>query len=362
MQYQVCWFLEFLGPLPQWRWPNPVMLCDIEEEELGFPDIDVNKACWGSLFEPYFFFESYKIHLQVDIIAADADDLRSWKGWVESRFRQLTLMNVILLGNCSAIPVHMTCLIHLGKGLIVHFLWVWKGRNHFDIRATVDEFRNSINMYSYWKPGMDIYVSHVRKNCFQLLFFHKDISVFDYQDVSGEPGKQRSLSPCGASVSPDSVHHNSRSPLPECDVTPVVDRGSPPRMVSGYVSTNKNVVLDHDAKYFGLANSSSTVSVAEKSDIPSTSTCSAVSTLTSNEVFRDLDSKPKANQLYEGLDLFGILFYEHSTEVFKVNTLSVIGVVFQNFFLRCMQVSVSLVELFEVPDRFIELIELVACP
>lgn len=44
------------------------------------------------MFEPYSFFESYKNYLQVDIIAADADDLRAWKGWVESRLRQLTLM------------------------------------------------------------------------------------------------------------------------------------------------------------------------------------------------------------------------------------------------------------------------------
>jgi len=34
---------------------------------------------------------AYKNYLQVDIVAADADDLLAWKGWVESRFRQLTL-------------------------------------------------------------------------------------------------------------------------------------------------------------------------------------------------------------------------------------------------------------------------------
>lgn len=38
------------------------------------------------------FFDSYKNYLQVDIVAAHADHLRSWKGWVESRLRQLTLM------------------------------------------------------------------------------------------------------------------------------------------------------------------------------------------------------------------------------------------------------------------------------
>ena len=51
----------------------------------------MSKAQWSALFEPYLFFEIYKNYLQVDIIAADADDLLAWKGWVESRFRQLTL-------------------------------------------------------------------------------------------------------------------------------------------------------------------------------------------------------------------------------------------------------------------------------
>ena len=33
----------------------------------------------------------------------------------------------------------------------------------FDIRGTVEGFRHSVNMYMFWKPGMDIYVSHVRR-------------------------------------------------------------------------------------------------------------------------------------------------------------------------------------------------------
>ncbi|RWW62530.1 hypothetical protein BHE74_00030334 [Ensete ventricosum] len=33
----------------------------------------------------------------------------------------------------------------------------------FDIRGTVDEFRHEVNMYMFWKPGMELYVSHVRR-------------------------------------------------------------------------------------------------------------------------------------------------------------------------------------------------------
>lgn len=54
-------------------------------------EIELNNKQWGALFEPYIFFEAYKNYLQVDIIAAHTNDLLAWKGWVESRLRQLTL-------------------------------------------------------------------------------------------------------------------------------------------------------------------------------------------------------------------------------------------------------------------------------
>lgn len=53
--------------------------------------MEANKANWDTLFEAYQFFEAYKNYLQIDITAANTDDLRNWKGWVESRLRQLTL-------------------------------------------------------------------------------------------------------------------------------------------------------------------------------------------------------------------------------------------------------------------------------
>ncbi|KAK9282074.1 hypothetical protein L1049_004986 [Liquidambar formosana] len=214
---------RFFRVYTQWRWPNPVMLCAIEEDELGFSvwdprrnprdrthhmpiitpaypcmnssynvststlrvmmeqfqfgnktceEIELNKAQWSALFEPYFFFESYKNYLQVDIVAADVDDLRAWKGWVESRLRQLTLMierDTYGKLQCHPYPHEYVdtskqcshCAFFMGlqrkEGEIIE-----EGQQ-FDIRGTVDEFRHSINMYMFWKPGMEIYVSHVRR-------------------------------------------------------------------------------------------------------------------------------------------------------------------------------------------------------
>ncbi|XP_031481457.1 nuclear poly(A) polymerase 4-like isoform X2 [Nymphaea colorata] len=214
---------RFFRVYTQWRWPNPVMLCSIEEDELGFPvwdprknprdrthhmpiitpaypcmnssynvststlrvmmeqfqtgnkiceEIELNKANWAALFEQYLFFETYKNYLQVDIVAADTDDLRSWKGWVESRLRQLTLKierDTYGMLQCHPYPNEYVdkskqcshCAFFMGLQR-TQGVQVQEGQQ-FDIRGTVDEFRHSVNMYMFWKPGMEIYVSHVRR-------------------------------------------------------------------------------------------------------------------------------------------------------------------------------------------------------
>ncbi|CAH2077133.1 unnamed protein product [Thlaspi arvense] len=133
---------------------NSTVLCDVDEPTVrslngcrvadqilklvpNFEEIELNKQHWSSLFEQYMFFEAYKNYLQVDIVAADAEDLLAWKGWVESRFRQLTLKRAEGVGGQEC--------------------------QQFDIRGTVDEFRQEVNMYMFWKPGMDVFVSHVRR-------------------------------------------------------------------------------------------------------------------------------------------------------------------------------------------------------
>ncbi|THF98495.1 hypothetical protein TEA_005990 [Camellia sinensis var. sinensis] len=214
---------RFFRVYTQWHWPNPVMLCGIEEVELGFSvwdprknprdrfhhmpiitpafpcmnssynvsvstlrvmmeqfqfgnkiceEIELNKAQWSALFEPYLFFESYKNYLQVDIVAADTDDLRSWKGWVESRLRQLTLMiEWATYGKlqCHPYPHDYVdsskqcshCAFFMGlqrkQGEVIQ-----EGQQ-FDICGTVDKFRRTVDEYIFWKPGMEIYVSHVRR-------------------------------------------------------------------------------------------------------------------------------------------------------------------------------------------------------
>ncbi|GMQ03536.1 hypothetical protein CsSME_00049306 [Camellia sinensis var. sinensis] len=207
-----------------WRWPNPVMLCPIEEDDkLGFPvwdrrknpwdrahhmpiitpaypcmnssynvskstlrvmmdqfhhgnsiceEIELNKAQWSALFDPYLFFEAYKNYLQIDIIAADADDLLAWKGWVESRLRQLTLK--IERDTRGMLQCHPYPNGHVDTSKLCPHCAFFMGLQRkqgakveegqqFDIRRTVDEFKQYVNDYQFWKPGMNIYVSHVRR-------------------------------------------------------------------------------------------------------------------------------------------------------------------------------------------------------
>nr|CAB3446180.1 unnamed protein product [Digitaria exilis] len=213
---------RFFRVFTQWQWPNPVMLCAIENDDLGFSiwdprknprdrshlmpiitpaypcmnssynvststlrvimeqfqfgnkicqEIDLNKANWSALFEPFHFFEAYRKFLVVDIVAEDDDDLLLWKGWVESRLRQLTLKierDTKGILQCHPYPCEYSdpaiecahCAFYMGlsrkEGL-------QKRGQQFDIRGTVDEFMREIAMYSLWKPGMDLAVTHVRR-------------------------------------------------------------------------------------------------------------------------------------------------------------------------------------------------------
>ncbi|KAJ6687793.1 POLY(A) polymerase-LIKE PROTEIN [Salix koriyanagi] len=106
----------------QWRWPNPAYaiyyrrripwssllwdprrnpkdryhLMPIITPRLSFNEFQLQ--CYGGeqgrMGHPFLShfpsFEAYKNYLQIDISADNEDDLRQWKGWVESRLRQLT--------------------------------------------------------------------------------------------------------------------------------------------------------------------------------------------------------------------------------------------------------------------------------
>ncbi|WVZ22930.1 hypothetical protein V8G54_001474, partial [Vigna mungo] len=223
---------RFFRVYTKWRWPNPVMLCGIEEGSLGlqvwdprrYPKdrshlmpiitpsypcmnssynvssstlrimmkefqrgneiceaMEAKKADWDTLFEPFPFFEAYKNYLQIEISAESGDDLRKWKGWVESRLRQLTLKverHTYGMLQChphpgeypdKSRPFHCSYFTGLQRmqGVPVSGADV----SQFDIRLSVEEFKHSVNMYTLWKRGMDIHVFHVKRRSIPTFVF-----------------------------------------------------------------------------------------------------------------------------------------------------------------------------------------------
>ncbi|CAN1296592.1 Nuclear poly(A) polymerase 1 [Linum perenne] len=213
---------RFFRVYTQWRWPNPVMLCAIEERSFGlqvwdprrnhkdryhlmpiitpaYPSMnssynvststlrimseefqrgseiceamEASKADWETLFEPFSFFDAYKNYLQIDISAENEHDLRSWKGWVESRLR--TLMLKIEKQTFNMLQCHPHPGEFSDKSKPLHncyFMGLQRKQGvpvnegeQFDIRATVEDFKRTVNMYTMWKPGMEIQVTHVKR-------------------------------------------------------------------------------------------------------------------------------------------------------------------------------------------------------
>ncbi|KAF5814742.1 putative polynucleotide adenylyltransferase [Helianthus annuus] len=262
---------RFFRVYTQWRWPNPVMLCAIEEGSLGlqiwdprknpkdkyhlmpiitpaYPSMNssynvssstlrimtqefkrghnvceamvLNNGSWLELFEPYRFFEAYKNYLQIDIVAVCEEDMMNWKGWVESRIRYLVLKierDTFKLLLChphpgdfpdKSNPFHCSYFLGLQRKEGVSV----NDAKKFDIRSTVDEFKGNVGSYTAWKPGMGISVTHIRR---------RDIPAFVF------PGGVRPARPARASVEERrNVPDTSAASSLDADIN-VVDRPAP---------------------------------------------------------------------------------------------------------------------------------------
>ncbi|RAL41559.1 hypothetical protein DM860_018091 [Cuscuta australis] len=210
---------RFFRVYSMWRWPNPVLLCPIQEGSLGLPYWDPRRnpkdgehlmpiitpaypcmnssynvsrstlgvmteefqrgngiceasgASWVNLFEPFAFFEAYKGYLQIDESAENNDEMMSWKGWVESRIRML--IRKIERDTSKVLQCHPCPSGFSDKDKPFrssYFMGLRRNQEtspqqgeQFDIRLTVAEFKCDVYRYPLWKSTMSIHVCHVKR-------------------------------------------------------------------------------------------------------------------------------------------------------------------------------------------------------
>ncbi|XP_052153887.1 nuclear poly(A) polymerase 2-like [Oryza glaberrima] len=167
---------------------------------------EIVKACsggggWDKLFQPFNFFGAYKSYLQVDVTVTggEEDDLREWKGWVESRLRLLSARveadtSGMLL--CHLHPQPYAAEPHneprRRRRTSSFFVGLSKPpaqpqqQQHqlFDLRATTEGFKEEVYMYDYWRPGMEVAVAHVRR---------KDLPSYVLRQLLRSPGRHDQL-------------------------------------------------------------------------------------------------------------------------------------------------------------------------
>ncbi|XP_044328303.1 nuclear poly(A) polymerase 2-like [Triticum aestivum] len=221
---------RFFRIFSQWKWPNPVMLREIEHDDdggempLGLPVWDprrnprdgshlmpvitpaypcmnscynvsratlrtmtaefeaAHKVCqeiavagaWDALFRPFNFFKAYKSYLRVDVkVASGEEDLREWKGWVESRLRQLVVrVEMATAGMLLCHPHPHAYADDDDRRRVSFFVRLSKPAPspqqpqqppQFDLRLTTQEFKDEVYTYAFWRPGMELNVSHTRR-------------------------------------------------------------------------------------------------------------------------------------------------------------------------------------------------------
>ncbi|KAI5070284.1 hypothetical protein GOP47_0014627 [Adiantum capillus-veneris] len=148
--------------------------------------VELRHADWSLLFQDYPFFSAYKNYLQIDVMAFCEDDLRTWKGWVESRLRWLTLQ--IERNTSGIVQCHLHPFSYVDFSKSVHHTAFFMGlscsqeRKEFDLHEPVEEFKIFVSSAFRQKPGMEICVSHVRR---------KQIPIFVFQEGDQSSRPQR---------------------------------------------------------------------------------------------------------------------------------------------------------------------------
>jgi len=225
---------RFFRVYEMWKWPNPVLLCTIQDANLGlkvwnpkvnqkdklhlmpiitpaYPSmnstynvsesslfamkqeftrgrqicdkIEKQEAPWNDLFEKTDFFERYKAYVQVDVSAASEPEHRLWEGWVESKLRFL-ILNLEQTPNVkfahpypSSFENHTieqekitNYLSSFFMGLTLNFTNT-SGPKTVDLTPAVSDFTTAVKEWGVRTPSMEIKVKYLRRSDLPLSVF-----------------------------------------------------------------------------------------------------------------------------------------------------------------------------------------------
>ncbi|KAG4391740.1 hypothetical protein GLYMA_05G242502v4 [Glycine max] len=164
---------RFFRVYTQWCWPNPVMLCAIEEGSVGLqiwdprrypndrfhlmPIITPAYACMNSSYNVSSItlcimteeFQRGNEICEIERHIYGMLQCHPHPGDSSDKSRPFHCSNFMALQRKQGVPVN--------------------DGGQFDIRLTVEEFKHSVNIYTLWIPGMDVHVPHVK---------HRNIPTF----------------------------------------------------------------------------------------------------------------------------------------------------------------------------------------
>ncbi|KAF2325549.1 hypothetical protein GH714_030243 [Hevea brasiliensis] len=159
---------RFFRVYTQWRWPNPVMICAIEEGSLGLPVWDPRRNPKDRfhlmpIITPAYPCMNSSYNVSSSTLCIMTEEFQRGNEICEIERHTYNMLQ------CHPHPGEFTdksrplrCSYFMGlqrkQGVPVN-----EGEQ-FDIRLTVEEFKHSVNLYTLWKLGMEIHVTHWEVN------------------------------------------------------------------------------------------------------------------------------------------------------------------------------------------------------
>ncbi|KAK1434155.1 hypothetical protein QVD17_11073 [Tagetes erecta] len=155
---------RFFRVYTHWRWPNPVMLCDIQEKELEFASWDPRKNPEDRkhhmpIITPAYPYMNSSSNVSISTLGVMIEQFLFGNKICEIERDTMRMLQ------CHPYPHAYSDPLKQGAHKIF-FMGLQSRQSdgqQLDISGSVDEFRHMVNMCMFWKPGMDIYVSHVRR-------------------------------------------------------------------------------------------------------------------------------------------------------------------------------------------------------